>query len=27
VPHELMALRSLGTGTRYLTHGFEGGQR
>ncbi len=27
VPHELMALRSLGTGTKYLTHGFEGGQR
>ncbi len=22
VPHELMALRSLGTGTTYLTHGF-----
>ena len=22
VPHELMALRSLGTGTAYLTHGF-----
>ena len=27
VPHELMALRSLGTGAKYLTHGFEGGQR
>lgn len=23
VPHELMALRSLGTGVPYLTHGFE----
>jgi 8-oxo-dGTP diphosphatase len=27
VPHELMALRSLGTGAKYLAHGFEGGQR